>query len=210
METYHSDIIECFIWDLQETSQRLTNGTSRIRTTEMSWWRTTETSLVVSFQICLRRRGDALMGRRCYVILRRCFDVPIKCRGDVPLRCPGDVPQRRRWVFHLRRNSDVAGTYRETSLRSCYDVLLPGGLLTSWKIDKNVTELSLRESPEKYGIRISDFKLKLETQFFITLKQKYVFFQIIKKYWLPYWKYSYSGTWWDSILKFCKPYQEVI
>ena len=29
METYHSDVIECFIWDLQEASQRCTNGTSR-------------------------------------------------------------------------------------------------------------------------------------------------------------------------------------
>ena len=60
------------------------------------------------------------MGRSCYVLLRHCHDVLIKCRGDVPLR-------RRRWVFHLRRNCDVAGTYRETSLPRCYDVLLPGG-----------------------------------------------------------------------------------
>ena len=32
---------------------------------------------------------------------------------------------RRRWVFHLRRTCDVAGTYRETPLRRRYDVLLP-------------------------------------------------------------------------------------
>ena len=57
------------------------------------------------------------MGRRCYVLLRRHHDVPIKCRGDVPLRRLGDVPPKRRWVFHLRRTYDVVGTYRETSLR---------------------------------------------------------------------------------------------
>ena len=67
------------------------------------------------------------MGRRCYVLLRRRHDVPIRCRGDVPLRRLGDVPPRRRWVFHLRRTCDVAGTSKETSLRRRYDVLLPGG-----------------------------------------------------------------------------------
>ena len=69
-----------------------------------------------------------MMGRRCYVILRRPYDVPIRrCRG-APLRRLGDVPSRRRWVFHFRRNCDVTGTYRETSLRRLHDVLMPGGL----------------------------------------------------------------------------------
>ena len=81
----------------------------------------------VSFETCLRRHGDVLMGRRCYVLLRRRHDVPIRRRGDVPLRRLGDVPTRRRWVFHLGRTCDVAGTYRKTSLRGRYDVLLPGG-----------------------------------------------------------------------------------
>ena len=67
------------------------------------------------------------MGRHCYVLLRRCHNVPIGCRGDVPLRRLGDLPPRRRWVFHLRRTCDVAGTYRETPLRRRYDVLLLGG-----------------------------------------------------------------------------------
>ena len=67
------------------------------------------------------------MGRRCYVLARRCHDVPIRCRGDVPLRRVGDVPPRRRWVFHLRHTCDVAGTYGEKSLRRRYDVVLPGG-----------------------------------------------------------------------------------
>ena len=59
------------------------------------------------------------MGRRCYVFLIRCHDVPIRRRGDVLLGRLGDVP-RRRWVFHLGRTCDVTGTYRET-LR--YDVV---------------------------------------------------------------------------------------
>ena len=67
------------------------------------------------------------MGRHCYVLLTRRQDVPIRCRGDVSLRRPGNVPRKRRWVFHLRRNCNVAGTYRETLLRRHYDVLLPGG-----------------------------------------------------------------------------------
>ena len=57
------------------------------------------------------------MGRRCYVFLRRRHDVPIRCCADVLLRRLGDVPPRRRWVFNFRRTCDVAGTYRETSLR---------------------------------------------------------------------------------------------
>ena len=69
------------------------------------------------------------MGRRCYVLLRRRYDVPIRRRGDAPLRRLGDVPSRRRWVFHLRRTCDVTGTYRETSLRRRHDVLMPGGVL---------------------------------------------------------------------------------
>ena len=75
----------------------------------------------------LRRRGDVLMGRRHYVPMGRHHDIPIRRREDVPLRRLGDVPRRRRWVFHLRRNCDVAGTYRETSLRRGYEVLQAGG-----------------------------------------------------------------------------------
>ena len=84
-------------------------------------------SLCVLFETCLRRRGDVLMGRCCYALLRRRHDVPIRCHGDVPLRLLGDVPRRRHWVFHLRRTCDVAGTYREMLLRCHYDVLLSDG-----------------------------------------------------------------------------------
>ena len=117
METYYSNVIGCFIWDLKETSQRRRNGTSWICTTETSWWDITEMSLDVSFETCLRGRGDVLMGRRCFVFLRCFHDVPIKRSGDVSLRRLGDVPPRRRWVFHLRCTCDVTGTYRETSPR---------------------------------------------------------------------------------------------
>ena len=81
----------------------------------------------VSFETCLRRRGDVMMGRRCYVLLRRRYDVPIRRRRDTPLRRLGDVPSRFCWVFHLRRTCDVAGTYRGTSLRRRRDVLMSGG-----------------------------------------------------------------------------------
>ena len=70
----------------------------------------------VSFETCLRRRGNVLMGRRCYVLLRRRYDFAIRRREDVPLRRLRDVASRRCWVFHLGRTCDVAGTYRETSL----------------------------------------------------------------------------------------------
>ena len=56
----------------------------------VSWRRTTETLLGVSFETCLRCGYD--------IIIRR--------RGDVPLRRLSDVPLRRRWVFYLRRTCD--------------------------------------------------------------------------------------------------------
>ena len=108
------------------------------------WWkRTAVTLLSVSFgtyrrrrrnvvmerrgYLPLRRRGDVQMRGHCYVLLRCRHDVPIRRRGDVPLRRPGGVPPRCRWVFHSRRTCDVAGTYRETSLRRCHDILLASG-----------------------------------------------------------------------------------
>ena len=66
------------------------------------------------------------MGRPYYVPLRRRQEIQIRSREDELLRRLSDVPLRRRWVFHLRRTCDVAGTYREMSLRP-HDVLLPSG-----------------------------------------------------------------------------------
>ena len=81
----------------------------------------------VSFETCFRRHGDVLMGPHCYVLLRHRHKVPIRCCGEIPLRRLGDVVPGRCWVFHLRHTCNVTGTYRETSLQRCYDVLLPGG-----------------------------------------------------------------------------------
>ena len=69
------------------------------------------------------------MGRCCYVFLRGCHDVSIRRRGDVPLRRLGDVPSRRRWVFHLKHTSDVAGSYRELSLRRRHNIFIAGWVL---------------------------------------------------------------------------------
>ena len=69
------------------------------------------------------------MGRRHYVPLRRRHNIPIRRREDVPLRRLSEALLRRRWVFHLRCTCDVAGTYKEMSLRHRHDVSLPGGFL---------------------------------------------------------------------------------
>ena len=101
-----------------------------------------------------------MMGRRCYVILRRRYDVPIRRRGDAPLRRLRDVPSRRRWVFHLRRTCDVAGTYRETSLRRRHDVLTPGGMYchsTSIGINNNKQGIQIYPIFLFYSMKISAF-----------------------------------------------------
>ena len=67
-----------------------------------------------------------MVGCHCYVLLRRCYDNPIRRRREAPLRRLGDVKSIRRWVFHLRRTCDVTGTYREKSLRRLHDVLMLG------------------------------------------------------------------------------------
>ena len=61
-----------------------------------------ETSLGVSFKTCLKGCGDALIGRRSYVLLRRHHDVSIRRHGHIPLRRVGNIPPRRHWVFHFR------------------------------------------------------------------------------------------------------------
>ena len=66
------------------------------------------------------------MGRRCYVLLRSRHNVPIRCRTT-------ETSWRRSTETSLgvsfRRNCDIAGTYSETSLRRCYDIFLPGGII---------------------------------------------------------------------------------
>ena len=64
------------------------------------------------------------MGHRCYVLLRRRHD----------------VPSRRRWEFHLGRTCDVAGTFREMSLRRCRDILLSGGKTVLLIVEKGIRD----------------------------------------------------------------------
>ena len=131
MEMYHSHAR--VLSDLFGSYRRHHKDLLMGRTTETSWWRNTDTSLGVPFATCLRRHEDVLrrrwrnedvMGRRCYVLLRCRHNVPIKRRGNVPLRRLGGAPSTCRWVFDLRRTYDVAGTYKETSSRHRYDILL--------------------------------------------------------------------------------------
>ena len=98
------------------------------------------------------------MGRRCYVLLRPRYDAPIKCRGDVPLRRLGNVSRRRRWVFHLRCNGDVARTHKETSLRRRYDVLLPVGLTVLILLQTFKITLNLSSKNMKLCLKICQFK----------------------------------------------------
>ena len=83
------------------------------------------------------------MGRRHYVPMGRHHDIPIRRREDVPLRRLGDVPLRRHWVFHLRHTCDVTGTERETPLRRCHDVLLPGGPISNNVYKKRLSGILL-------------------------------------------------------------------
>ena len=113
--TYWWDVVDMYHWDILVTYQ---------------WdgcWMSDVSSLDVSFETFLKRRKDVLTRQRYYVLLRRCHDIPIICRGYVPLRRLGEVSSKRRWVFHLRRTYDVAGAYKETSLRRFHDVFLPSG-----------------------------------------------------------------------------------
>ena len=101
MDAYHWDVLVTYHWDVV--------GCFIWDLFETYWRRTDKTSSIVP--------------------LRRCHDILIRRCGDVPPRRLGDVPLRHHWVFHLKRNYDVAGTYRETSLQCCHDILLPGGLI---------------------------------------------------------------------------------
>ena len=69
------------------------------------------------------RRTDGTSSLR---LLETSSDIPLRSHENVPLRRSGDVPLRPRWVFHLRRTCDVAGTYKETSLWHRHDVSLLG------------------------------------------------------------------------------------
>ena len=106
---------------LQRSSVTLTR-----RTTEMSWRRTTEKSLDISFETSLMCLEHMLMVGRCYGKMRRYHYVPLWLRRDVLLRRLGDIPPRRCWVFHSRPTSDVVGVNKKALIRR-HDVLLPSG-----------------------------------------------------------------------------------
>ena len=108
VKTYQLEVMTV-IWKRSRDCSR--DKPSRQRNSETWWRRVTATLLGVSFGIYKRRRRDLLMGRR----------------GYLPLRRLGDIPLRRHWVFHLRRTSNVAGRYKEMSLRRSHNVLLLGG-----------------------------------------------------------------------------------
>ena len=79
---------------------------------QRSWWRTRETSLGVPFETCLRRRGDVLMGRLCFVLLRCYHDVPKRCREEhVPLRRLGETLLSVSFETYLRRRWVVQREY---------------------------------------------------------------------------------------------------
>ena len=152
------------------TSSWHTNKTSWRRTTEAPWWRTTETSLGVSFETCLRR-GE-----------------------DVPLRRLGDVPLRRHWVFHLRLTCDVTVTYRETSLRRRYDVLLPGGRFKSKSAVTLTRYLFIKVAKAFSSATTTSFTLSISLVEFkpLLLEKDLIVFQnfllSVKSFILSFWK----------------------
>ena len=89
----------------------------------------------VSLETCLRRRGDKLIGRCCYFLLRRRHNIQIRRRGNVLLKHVSDVPQRRRWVFHLRHACDALGR-TERVVTTSSRRLVAGWVSSSFCCDK--------------------------------------------------------------------------
>ena len=118
-----------------------------------------------------------MVGRRCYVLLRRPYDIPIRRCRDAPLRRLGDVPSRRCWVFYLRRTCDVTGTYREMLLRRCHDVLIPGVYSITDNLSKTlqretVSSIEGRETAMKTVKTFKSMRNIDSACFFETVKQK--------------------------------------
>ena len=140
-----------------KTYCRPTNEVSGQRNWKTLCRRTTGISLPVLFRTNRRRRRDILMEYRgyvplrylgvvplrhrrvfhfrlvwdlfeTYVFLRRCYDFQIWFCGDELMRRLSNIFPKSCGMFHLRRTCDVAGTYRETSLRRLHNLLLPDGM----------------------------------------------------------------------------------
>ena len=101
------DVMDTYHWDVLATCQRDVVVCFIWNLLETSWRRTDETLLLRLLETS-SRRSNKMSWRRT----TRRFN---------------DVPSRRLWVFHLRGTGDVAGTYREMSLRRRHNGLLPGG-----------------------------------------------------------------------------------
>ena len=94
---------DCFIWDLQDTSQRRTNGTSRTRTTETSWWcfiwdlsetswrRTDTTSLLRPLKTSSRRFNKMLWRRTTETSSRLSTETSLGVSFETYLRRHWDV-----------------------------------------------------------------------------------------------------------------------
>ena len=107
VETYWWEIVDTYHWDALVKYHWDVVGCFIWDLFETSWRRADGTSFLRPFETSLRRSNKTL--------------------GDVALRRLGDVLSRRRWVFYLGRTCDVAGTYREMSVRRRHDVLMPVG-----------------------------------------------------------------------------------
>ena len=67
----------------------------------------------VSFETCLRRRGDVLIGRRCYILSRRRHNCPIK----------------------------TTETSRQCSIKTSLGVLFETDLRSRWDIQRDVVRM---------------------------------------------------------------------
>ena len=96
METYHSDVIGCFLWELQETSWRPTNGTSWI-------WRLGDIPLRRRWVLDLRLIWD--------VVETYWWDVVITFPWHVVTTCKQDVVKTYHWDVLATFNWDVVGCF---------------------------------------------------------------------------------------------------
>ena len=129
MEMYHSDVIGCFIWELQKTSSRRNNGTSWIRT--------------------LRRLGGVPLRCRLVFHSRLIWDVVGTYWWDVVITCPWDLVTLYQQVvvktYHWDAVGcfiwDVAATLLGRTERCHYDVATTSCCRVGW----NISQQKLKE-----------------------------------------------------------------
>ena len=106
MDTYRWDDLVTYRWDVV--------GCFIWDLFETSWRRTDETSSLRPLETWSRPTNKTSWRRTTETAWRRSNETS--------------------WVFRLRRICDVAGTYKETSLRRRHNILLPGGRLPYFAI----------------------------------------------------------------------------